>query len=143
MGDASAGERDALWLTAAMRSAVFSRGPDLTSGWTICSFEFTKPPSFPRLRPLQDVLVAIAERLNGLQRELGAERAARLALQERVDFVVKQTADGQKALTDECLLKFEQKLVEFSAAADAASASSKQVGGQGAQLRWLFVSNTY
>lgn len=54
-------------------------------------------------------------------------------LQDRVDFVVKQTADGQKALTDDVLRKFEQRLQDCTRAAEAAGAAEKQVrlGGAG------------
>ncbi len=62
-----------------------------------------------------------------LQDQLAKERQARDLLQDKIDFVVKRTEDGNKALTDDVLRKFEQKLLEFTRSAEACGDNSKQV----------------
>ncbi|GAB4815314.1 hypothetical protein N2152v2_002360 [Parachlorella kessleri] len=83
--------------------------------------------------PLQDVLAALFDRLGSqykcivqLQDQLAKEREARELLRDKIDFVVKHTEDGNKALTDEVLRKFEEKLLEFARAAEAKNENSKQ-----------------
>ena len=71
----------------------------------------------------QEVLTAICARLQGQARSIQE-------LQGRVDFVVKSNADGQKELAAECLARFEAKLAEFAAAAEASGAAAKRVRGR-------------